>query len=126
MSDKDVIQEIESLDAKRSQAILSRDYKALELLIGEDLRYIHSSSVQEDKKQYLDKLASGHYIYHGLDVLQREFRVIGDVVLVNGDLRINVEVAGTKKIVMSRYLQVWAKRTSGWQMVSWSSVPIPQ
>ena len=126
MSDKDVIQEIESLDAKRSQAILSKDYKALELLIGEDLRYIHSSSVQEDKKQYLDKLASGHYIYHGLDVLQREFRVIGDVVLVNGDLRINVEVAGTKKIVMSRYLQVWAKRNSGWQMVSWSSVPIPQ
>ena len=126
MSDKDVIQEIESLDAKRSQAILSKDYKALEILIGEDLRYIHSSSVQEDKKQYLDKLASGHYIYHGLDVLQREFRVIGDVVLVNGDLRINVEVAGTKKIVMSRYLQVWAKRTSGWQMVSWSSVPIPQ
>jgi len=126
MSDKDIIQEIESLDAKRSQAILSKDYKALELLIGEDLRYIHSSSVQEDKKQYLDKLASGHYIYHGLDVLQREFRVIGDVVLVNGDLRINVEVAGTKKIVMSRYLQVWAKRTSGWQMVSWSSVPIPQ
>ena len=126
MSDKDVIQEIESLDAKRSQAILSKDYKALELLIGVDLRYIHSSSVQEDKKQYLDKLASGHYIYHGLDVLQREFRVIGDVVLVNGDLRINVEVAGTKKIVMSRYLQVWAKRTSGWQMVSWSSVPIPQ
>ena len=126
MSDKDIIQEIESLDAKRSQAILSKDYKALELLIGEDLRYIHSSSVQEDKKQYLDKLASGHYIYHGLDVLQREFRVIDDVVLVNGDLRINVEVAGTKKIVMSRYLQVWAKRTSGWQMVSWSSVPIPQ
>ena len=126
MSDKDIIQEIESLDAKRSQAILSKDYKALELLIGEDLRYIHSSSVQEDKKQYLDKLASGHYIYHGLNVLQREFRVIGDVVLVNGDLRINVEVAGTKKIVMSRYLQVWAKRTSGWQMVSWSSVPIPQ
>jgi len=37
-----------------------------------------------------------------------------------------VEVAGTKKIVMSRYLQVWAKRAIGWQMVSWSSVPIPQ
>lgn len=126
MSDKDVIQEIESLDNKRSQATLNKDFEALELLIGEDLRYIHSSSVQEDKKQYLDKLASGHYVYHGLDVLQREFRVLGDVVLVNGDLRIDVEVAGTKKIVMSRYLQVWAKRSPGWQMVSWSSVPIPQ
>ncbi len=126
MSDKDVIQEIEALDAKRSQAILNRDYKALEPLIGEDLRYIHSSAVQENKKQYLEKLGSGHYIYHGLDVLEREFRVIGEVVLVNGDLRIQVEVAGTKKVVMSRYLQVWAKRALGWQMVSWSSVPIAQ
>ncbi len=126
MSDKDVIQEIEAVDAKRSQAILNRDYKALEPLIGEDLRYIHSSAVQENKKQYLEKLGSGHYIYHGLDVLEREFRVIGEVVLVNGDLRIQVEVAGTKKVVMSRYLQVWAKRALGWQMVSWSSVPIAQ
>ena len=126
MTDKDVIQAIEAADAKRSQAILSKDFKALDPLIGGDLRYIHSSSVQEDKKQYLDKLGSGHYNYHGLDILQREFRVMGDIVLVNGDLRINVEVAGTKKIVMSRYLQVWAKRAPGWQMVSWSSVPIPQ
>ena len=124
MSDKDVIQEIEAVDAKRSQAILNCDYKTLEPLMGEDLRYVHSSAVQEDKKQYLEKLASGHYIYHALDVLQREFRVIGEVVLVNGDLRIEVAVAGTKKVVMSRYLQVWAKRASGWQMVSWSSVPM--
>jgi ketosteroid isomerase-like protein len=61
-----------------------------------------------------------------LDILQREFRVMGEVVLVNGDLRISVDVAGTNKVIMSRYLQVWAKRATGWQMVSWSSVPIPQ
>ena len=61
MTDKDVIQAIEAADAKRSQAILNKDFKALDPLIGEDLRYIHSSSVQEDKKQYLDKLGSGHY-----------------------------------------------------------------
>ena len=124
MSDKEVIQEIEALETKRCQAILKCDYKTLESLMGEDLLYVHSSAVQENKKQYLEKLANGHYVYHGLDALEREFRVIGDVVLVNGDLRITVEVAGTMKVVMSRYLQVWAKRPLGWQMVSWSSVPI--
>jgi ketosteroid isomerase-like protein len=126
MGDKDIIQEIESLDAKRCAATLARDFKTLEVLIGEDLRYVHSSAVQEDKKQYLEKLASGHYIYHGLDVVEREFRVVGDVVLVNGDLRIEVEVNAIKKVIMSRYLQVWTKRAAGWQMISWSSVPIPQ
>ena len=126
MSDKEVIQVIEALETKRCQAILDCDYKTVESLMGEDLSYVHSSAVKEDKKQYLEKLASGHYIYHGLDAIERNFRVIGDVVLVNGDLRINVEVAGNKKVIMSRYLQVWAKRDVGWQMVSWSSVPIPQ
>jgi ketosteroid isomerase-like protein len=126
MHDQDIIKTIESLDDQRSQAILARDYKSLEAWIGEDLRYIHSSAVQENKQQYLEKLSSGHYVYHGLKILQREFRVIGDVVLVNGDIRIDVEVKGAMKLVMSRYLQVWAKRQSGWQMVSWSSVPIPQ
>ena len=125
-TDADTIAQIESLDQQRSQAILQRNFAALAPLLGDDLRYIHSSAVQENKTQYLDKLTSGHYLYHGLDVQQREFRVLGDVVLVNGDLRIDVEVKNTRKVVLSRYLQVWARRASGWQMVSWQSVPVPQ
>lgn len=124
-STADTIAHIESLDNQRTQAILSRNFQALEALMGDDLRYIHSSAVQENKTEYLDKLASGHYRYHGLDVQQREYRVLGDVVLVNGDLRIDVEVKGTRKVVLSRYLQVWARRAGAWQMVSWQSVPVP-
>jgi len=71
-------------------------------------------------------LTSGHYTYRALTTLQREMRVMGDVVLVNGDARIEVEVSGTAKVVMSRYLQVWVKGSTGWQMSSWQSTPIPQ
>jgi ketosteroid isomerase-like protein len=124
-SNADTIAQIEALDNQRTKSILSRDFKTLAALLGEDLRYIHSSAVQENKAEYLDKLTSGHYVYHGLDVQEREYRVLGDVVLVNGDLRIEVEVNGTRKVVLSRYLQVWARRASGWQMVSWQSVPVP-
>jgi ketosteroid isomerase-like protein len=124
-STADTIAQIEALDNQRTKSILSRDFATLEKLMGDDLRYIHSSAVQENKAEYLEKLTSGHYLYHGLDVQQREYRVLGDVVLVNGDLRIEVEVKGTRKVVLSRYLQVWARRASGWQMVSWQSVPVP-
>ena len=124
-STADTIAQIEALDSQRAQAILARRFAELEPLLGDDLRYIHSSAVQENKTEYLDKLTNGHYLYHGLDVQQREFRVLGDVVLVNGDLRIDVEVKGTRKVVLSRYLQVWARRPRGWQMVSWQSVPVP-
>ena len=126
MSDKDTIAHIEALDAKRAECILARDFAGLEPMIAEDLRYVHSSAVLENKQQYLAKLTSGHYTYRALTTLQREMRVIGDVVLVIGDARIEVEVSGTAKVVMSRYLQVWVKRSAGWQMASWQSTPIPQ
>ena len=126
MSDKDTIAHIEALDAKRANFILARDFAGLDPLISEDLRYVHSSAVLENKQQYLAKLSSGHYTYRSLTTLQREVRVIGDVVLVNGDARIEVEVGGTAKVVMSRYLQVWVKGSAGWQMASWQSTPIPQ
>ncbi len=125
MSDQAIIAQIEALDAQRIQAILTRNFTALEPMLGEDLRYIHSSAVQEDKKQYLEKLNSGYYSYHGLDLQNREMRVLGDVVLVNGDLRIDVEVKAGRKVILSRFLQVWARRPAGWQMVSWQSVPVP-
>ena len=99
MSDKDTIAHIEALDAKRAECILARDFAGLEPMIAEDLRYVHSSAVLENKQQYLAKLSSGHYTYRSLTTLQREMRVIGDVVLVNGDARIEVEVGGTAKVV---------------------------
>ena len=125
MNDKDIIAEIEALDARRVGAILAGDFAALESLMGDNLRYVHSSAVDEDKTLYLEKLRSGHYVYKGLTTVRRDFRVLGDVVLVNGDVRIEVEVKGTSKVVMSRYLQVWARRAGGWRMVSWQSTPIP-
>ena len=96
MSDKDTIAHIEALDAKRTQCILARDFAGLEPLIAEDLRYVHSSSVLENKAQYLAKLTSGHYTYRAMTSLHREMRVIDDVVLVNGDVRIDLLLQGNQ------------------------------
>jgi ketosteroid isomerase-like protein len=60
-----------------------------------------------------------------LQNLAREWRVFNDLALCNGDVLIEVEVKGTRKSIKSRYLQVWAKRASGWQMISWHSTPMP-
>jgi ketosteroid isomerase-like protein len=94
-------------------------------LIGDDLRYVHSSATDEHKALYIERVTTGHYDYKTLENIKRDFRVVGDTVLVNGDIRIELLLKGAPKLVLSRYLQVWAKRTSGWQMVSWQSTPIP-
>ena len=124
-NDQAVIAEIEAADARRSQATIDADIATLEELIGEDLRYVHSSATDETRPVYFERLRDGYYRYTGLTVLARDFRVLGDVVLVSGDQRIEVIVNGKAKDFVSRYLQVWARRAGRWQMVSWQSTPMP-
>lgn len=125
MSDSQLIAQITELDERRAQMVVARDMAGLKALMGDDLLYVHSSATEEDKALYLERIETGYYRYHGLKNLKRAFRVLGDTVMVNGDVRIDVEVKGTVKVVMSRYLQVWAKRDGRWQMVSWQSTPMP-
>lgn len=125
MSDQAIIAEIESLDERRARATIDADVATLGELVGDDLRYVHSSATDEDKALYLERLRSGYYRYRSLTTLQRDFRVLGDVVLVNGEVRIEVVVNDKTKNFVSRYLQVWARRPKGWQMVSWQSTPVP-
>ena len=113
-------------ETARIQAILAKDFDALDSLIGDDLHYVHSSAVMEDKATYLKRLREGYYRYRGLTIKSRTVRVLGDIALVNGDVHIEVEVQGAAKDVMSRYLQVWAQRNGHWQMVSWHSTPMPK
>ncbi len=121
----DIIKAIEQADARRCRATLDKDAATLRELIGDDVLYVHSSATAEDKALYIDRVCNGYYDYKGLTQVRRAFRVYGDVVLVDGDLHIEVVVKGAMKDFVSRYLQVWAKRNGRWQMVSWQSTPMP-
>ena len=123
--DAATISAIEALDAQRVRATLAKDAAALGRVLADDLLYVHSSAVAETKALYIERACTGHYDYKGLTSLRRNFRVYGDVVLVDGDVRIQVVVGGNTKDFVSRYLQVWAKRSGDWQMVSWQSTPVP-
>lgn len=124
-TDQAVVEALEAIEARRCDALLKQDIDALESLIGDDLHYVHSSATAEDKALYLSRLRDRYYVYHGLQNLAREWRIFNDLALCNGDVLIEVEVKGTRKSIKSRYLQVWAKRASGWQMISWHSTPMP-
>ena len=115
------IREIERVDAERIRATLGKDRSTLERIVADDLVYVHTSATQEDKALYLERVTGDYYNYQSLEYDKRAFRVLGDLVLVNGDIRINVIVKGVSRAILSRYLQVWARRDGRWQMVSWQS-----
>ena len=124
MSTQD-IQAIEQADARRCAATIAKDAATLRELFGDDLLYVHSSATAEDKALYIERACTGFYDYRGITQIRREFRMFGDMALVDGDARIQVVVKSGAKDFVTRYLQVWARRNGSWQMVSWQSTPVP-
>jgi ketosteroid isomerase-like protein len=125
MTNQAVIDQIEALETRRRKALVEQDIATLVDMMDDELLYVHSSAVAEDKALYIKKLSEGHYRYSSLTSLRRSYRVLGDVVLADGDLQIGVRVADADKVINSRYLQAWARRANGWKMISWQSTPIP-
>lgn len=120
-----IIKNIESLDARRTEALLAGDIDQLESFIGSSLHYVHSSGTDEDRATYLQRLRDGFYQYLALQSSERDIRVFGDSVTVNGIIRVHVIVNGTEKDFTARYMQVWVTENSAWKMIGWQTTLLP-
>lgn len=120
----DPIPAIEALEERRLKALVAKDLAEVDRIHDASLLYVHGSGTAEDKQLYMERLAKGHYDYQALTGLRRATRRLGDIVIVDGDVRIQVISGGTPKDFVSRYLQVWIERPDGWKLASVQSTPV--
>lgn len=125
MSDNPIFAEIEELDRQRTQALLDGDIDKVETFIGSSLHYVHSSSTDEDRTVYLQRLRDGFYKYQALESSDKDYRQFGDCVIVNGLIRVHVIANGNNKDFKARYTQIWVTENSQWKMVSWQTTLLP-
>ena len=125
MDDDKVFKAIEELDKQRSQALIDGDIDKVETFLGSSLRYVHSSSTDEDRTVYLQKLRDGFYNYQALESSEKDYRRFGDCVIVNGQIRVHVIANGNEKDFKARYTQVWVIEDAAWKMVSWQTTLLP-
>lgn len=122
---RDVAREIRALEDRRYQAMIAMDLDALGALLGDTLVYTHSSASVDDKTSYIEGIRAGKFVYKKAERSDERIDVYGDVVVCAGEANFDLVVRGTPKKLRSRYLNVWSKGASGWQMVAWQSTPIP-
>ena len=125
MDEDKVFKAIEELDKQRSQALIDGDIDKVETFLGSSLRYVHSSSTDEDRTVYLQKLRDGFYNYQALESSEKDYRRFGDCVIVNGQIRVHVIANGNEKDFKARYTQVWVTEDAAWKMVSWQTTLLP-
>jgi ketosteroid isomerase-like protein len=113
------------LDRLRREACVESDIAGIERLTSADCVYVHSSGQVETRSEMVGRFTAGTLVYRALDVVQASVRDYGEVVLVNGDVHIDVTTNGAVKDFVARYLQVWRRNDGGWQMISWQSIALP-
>ena len=105
---------------KRMQAHL------LELrLFGDDLVYIHSSAVVDNKASYTESMRSGNVKYRVMRRSDTKVRTYGCIAIISGSADFDVTVKGQDMAVPLRFHSIWAKRAGALQFISWQATRVP-
>lgn len=110
--------EIEALDKAWGKAILSKDVKALDAMLADDLIYGHASNIVDTKKDYLAKIGSGKQVYKTLEQKNVTVKLHGDTAITQSWMRITgVNQSGPfdDKVML---LHVWQKQGNTWKMLA--------
>src|SRR5262249_46097538 len=109
----------------RYAAQTGRDFAALERLLGDELVYIHSSAVVDDKASYIETQRAGTVIYRTMKRSDVTVRTYGCVAIITGLGNFDETNNGQDIAVELRFHSVWAKRAAGVQFISWEATRVP-
>ena len=105
--------------AALTKAMLAADRAKLESLVSEQLSYGHSGGVVQDKKDFVEVIASKKSVYKSIELSKQTVDVAGNNAIVRhawesesgtGDGKWNVSKIGV--------LQVWQKEGASWKLLA--------
>ena len=109
----------------RYAAQMNNDFAAMEKLFSQDLVYIHTSSVLDNKASYIESMRSGTVKYKVMRRSEVTVRTFGCVAIINGIGNYDVRVKENDINVVLRFTSIWQKTDAGLQFVSWQSTRMP-
>ncbi|MEQ1881619.1 MAG: nuclear transport factor 2 family protein [Burkholderiales bacterium] len=109
----------------RFKAQMAGDVPAMQKLFGDDLVYIHSSTVEDSKASFIESIRSGNVKYRKMSRGEVKVRTYGCIAIVSGRSQFEVTVKGEDRILNLLFHAVWARRAAGLQFVSWQATKLP-
>ena len=123
MAGTDAITEAEALAAEQARyaAQMNNDFAAMERMFGDDLVYIHSSTVVDTKASFIESMRSGAVKYRTMTRGDVKVRTFGSVAIITGSGVFEVTARGQDLRLDLLFTVVWARRAGGLQFVSWQA-----
>ena len=119
-TEEQVAQAVESL----RQAILDGGSAKLDQLTDSELSYGHSAGKIENKKEFIEALASGQSDFETMDLSDQTIVVKGKTAVVRHKLAANIKDRGKAVSIKLAVLLVWVKQKKQWKLLARQGVKI--
>ena len=116
----------EALQAEEARyaAQMAGDVAAMKRLFGDDLVYIHSSTLEDTKASFIESISTGAVKYRSMTRGDVTVRTYGCIAIVSGRSKFEVTARGQDLSLELLFHAVWAKRAAGVQFVSWQATRV--
>ena len=126
MVDASAVMAIREAERALYEAMVARDFVALERMLAADLVYVHSTAVAESRQEYLAGVAQGRYEYESVASHDVRVRVYGAMALSDGVCEMRVGAGGgPKALIRLLFVLVWCQRANGWQLTHRHATRLP-
>lgn len=117
---------IVAADEARRAALNANDADALAPLLSEELVYIHSNGLVDDKAAYVDRVRAGPGRYGNVTVKGFRVRRDGATAICDGEVNFEHGLAGREPMrIHAHFLSVWKLEGSTWRLAGYASPAIP-
>jgi ketosteroid isomerase-like protein len=118
-------EEVRAAEKSWSEAVMKRDFAALEGIFSDDLIYAHSTGNIETREDYLTRLKSGKQRYDTMTYEKTKVTVHGSSVVLHAITRFtgkNDSGAFNDHLMMIHF---WVKKGKTWRLVAHQTTRIP-
>lgn len=111
----------------RFRAMVNNDLSTLEMIISDDLVYIHSNGSVDNKTSFIAAIKNGTRSYDDITMEETKVRVYDSVGIINGKCTYHRRSAeGTPNNLTLLYTSVYVLVSEKWRHVSWQSFKISE
>lgn len=112
-------------EAKRFAAMTQKDTVLLKNLLDDELVYMHSNGLIENKSMHLASIGAGKIIYASMERAPgTQVRKYRKWAITNGSVQVKGVLKDTVFELKLLYTAVYRKKKRNWQLVSWQSTKI--
>ncbi len=121
-----IVEDVKAADEERVAAFISGNTAVLDKYFADELTYIHSSGVVDNKQKVIESFKSGDLKIRKFDREDVKVYQVGSTVILSAIGHVDLNMKGKDVQFDMRYSAVYAKRAGVWQLFHYQGARLPK